>query len=173
MPHNRGRLSTPPIELSVASFAGGWLLYDMTRLSDAEPGDEPEPGRDSILFPRFKLQAPAGQPQRKGARRAFWLHWSVDELRFCYTMQTKLLRDQYPELADEVELWLTLNMDAAAIEEELAQLADGGRDEARALIEAERARLRAAKAERRAKGDRGQARRDQQHRARRAAHNEP
>lgn len=148
MQHNRGRLTRPDTP-AVAEFEGGWLLYDVSRLSDAELGTEPERGKDSILYPRFKLQAPEGRAQRKGARRAFWLHWSVDELRFCYTVHTKLLREQYPDLAKEVELWLTLNVDALALEEELAQLSDGGRDEARALLEAERERVRRARAERR------------------------
>jgi hypothetical protein len=76
---------------------------------------------------------PVDTKRIQGRKRAFFLHWNPDELRFRRDWYTKQLAEQEPELMAEVEMWFTLNRDLDYIRREF-----GLGDEE---IEAERDRL--------------------------------
>lgn len=126
------KLTIPPHAHADERF-GDWTLY---RLQDD--------GRGSFLWPGFKLMLPIDTPIRRGLRRAYWLTWSVDELRMRRDGQSLALEREHADLAKKVEVHMSLNYgpewltdpDGAAVS--VAEI-DAERERLRALAAAARA----------------------------------
>lgn len=115
------RLIIPTGARAVATF-GDWTLYEL-----------PTREGDSFLWLKFKLMQPTNIPRKRGQYRVYRLNWHAADLRFAKDAKLAQLQAALPEVAGQVETWLTLNCGPESL------LADAGE------IAAERKRLAAAK----------------------------
>ena len=126
------KLTIPARARAVNTFPGGWTLY-----KKADDGY-------SFLWSAFRLMLPPDTPKRNGQARVFDLAWNPAECRFSRARDTLALLTQEPDLAAAVELYLGLQYGPQWLQ------SDDGGGYTREDIQAEKTRLEAARAARRA-----------------------
>jgi hypothetical protein len=122
------KLSIPKFSRSVATF-GDWTLYK----TQAQ-------GYESFLWQNFRLQLPVDTPMRRGLKRIYYLVWNPLALRFARSESVFLLKENHPGMAFDLEMHMGIAYDRAWL------LDPEGEGVTEAEIEAELARLGAAKA---------------------------
>lgn len=127
-----------PTGARAVSSVGDWTIYELRPRADASP-----------LWLQFKLMLPPGTPARWGSRRSYYLFWNPLDLRFRKDSDGRALTIEHPGLYERVELVLSLEYGP----EWLRRVAGLSCEE----IAAERARLSAIAAERKARRRRSSA----------------
>lgn len=98
-------LEVPAKGRAAATFAlddGLWTLYEL-------PAREYE-GSSPLWLP-FKLMLPPKTPMRWRMRRSYRLMWNALDQRFRREEESRRLETERPELAQQVELYMSLSYD--------------------------------------------------------------